>query len=157
MLTFSFKQEKMDPRKREENGPEVLLQRSFFLEITLGSAVPSKVRELSYVGTSSSSLCIANRTESMRDGRKPEEKEFPDDTKQKAAAFNNLFFSSKNIYCTIPLIHISSPLLRTFSEVYSDPLQGQVQTKGQESLGAAVYKGQPLGHREGVRRVDLEE
>lgn len=70
---------------------------------------------------------------------------------------NDLVFSSKNIYCTIPLIHISSPLLRTFSEVYSDPLQGQVQTKGQESLGAAIYKGQPLGHREGIRRVYLEE
>lgn len=35
-------------------------------------------------------------------------------------------FSYKNVYCTISLIYISSSLLRTFSDVYSNPLQGQV-------------------------------
>lgn len=115
------------------------MQCSFILEIILSSAVPYNVEELSYVGTSSNSLCVTNRTESTRDGKKAEEKELPDGTKQKATLFNNLvFFSYKNVYCTISLIYISSSLLRTFSDVYCNPLQGQVQTKGQGSLGSAI-------------------
>lgn len=91
----------------------------------------------------------------MRDGRKAEEKELPDGAKQKTTALAIcFFFPPKNVYCTISLTYISFAPLRTFSEMYSDPLQGQVQTKGQESLGAAIYN---LGHRKHIRRVNLEE
>ena len=125
-MTFSLQIWKDGSKKKEENC-KILLQCSFILEIILSSAVPSNGEELSYAETSSNFLCVTNRTESTRDGKKAEEKELPDGTKQKATLFNNLFFYSyKNVYCTISLIYISSSLLRTFSDVYYNPLQGQV-------------------------------
>ena len=101
-MTFSLQTWKGGSKKKEENC-KILLQCSFILEIILSSAVPSNGEQLSYAGTSSNFLCVTNRTESTRDGKKAEEKELPDGTKQKVTLFNNLFFFLIKMYTVLSL------------------------------------------------------
>lgn len=80
---------------------------------------------------------LYQQNRSMRDGGKAKEKTSQMALNKKQQHLTIFFFfSSRNVYSTVSLTHISSPLLRIFSEAHSDPLQGLsiAQTKGQGGL-----------------------
>lgn len=142
MLTFSPQARKdRSKKKRAELVQEasamlfflfLFLFLFYFFRNDLSSVAPCKVRELFCGWDKLKFLVLYQQKRSMRDGGKAKEK-----SSQMTLNKKQQHLSSRNVYSSVSLTHISAPLLRIFREEHSDPWQGL-------SIAQTEVRGSPV-------------